>query len=166
MQMSMSRMTFLRRWIPSGVAFVAAIADGASVVAADHDTIVVSQGSDVLTLDPTLDTSPIGINVFRNVFDGLTRIDADGSVSPLLAESWTTSEDTKTWEFTIRATAKFRNGQPVTAEDIIWSYQHLAAELKSPVRTYINKVKAVEHSGANEVRFTLSEPFAPFDRQV
>jgi peptide/nickel transport system substrate-binding protein len=166
MQMSMSRKTFLRRFAPAGVALVAAIRSGATVLAADNDTIVVSQGSDVLTLDPTLDTSPIGINVFRNVFDALTRIDADGSVSPLLAESWTTSEDTKTWEFTIRANAKFHNSQPVTAEDIIWSYQHLAAELKSPVRTYINRMKAVEHSGANKVRFTLSEPFAPFDRQV
>ncbi|MFZ1186350.1 MAG: ABC transporter substrate-binding protein, partial [Pseudolabrys sp.] len=164
--MSMSRMTFLRRWLPSGVAFAAAIADGASVFAAGNDTIVVSQGSDVLTLDPTLDTSPIGINVFRNVFDALTRIEADGSVAPLLAESWTVSEDTKIWEFAIRSNSKFHNGQPVTVDDIVWTYQHLAAELKSPVRTYINKLKTVEPAGGNTVKFTLSEPFAAFDRQV
>ena len=48
-----------------------------------------------------LDTSPISVNVFRNVFDALTRIEADGSVSPLLAVSWSASEDTKTWEFVI-----------------------------------------------------------------
>ena len=61
--MSMSRKAFLRRFAPAGVALVAAIRSGATVLAADNDTIVVSQGSDVLTLDPTLDTSPIGINV-------------------------------------------------------------------------------------------------------
>ena len=125
-----------------------------------------SQGSDVLTLDPMLDTSPISINVFRNVFDALTRIGADGAVVPLLAESWTASEDTRTWEFTIRANARFHDGAPVTVDDVVWSYQRLAGEQKSPVRTYINKVKSVEAAGPGKVRFTLSEPFAPFDRQV
>jgi peptide/nickel transport system substrate-binding protein len=146
------------------VAAMVALAPPAS--AADPDTIVVSQGSDVLTLDPMLDTSPISINVFRNVFDALTRIGADGSVAPLLAESWTASEDTRTWEFTIRTNARFHDGAPVTVDDVVWSYQRLAAEQKSPVRTYINKVKSVEAAGSSKVRFTLSEPFAPFDRQV
>jgi peptide/nickel transport system substrate-binding protein len=146
------------------VAAMVALAPPAS--AADPDTIVVSQGSDVLTLDPMLDTSPISINVFRNVFDALTRIGADGSVAPLLAESWTASEDTRTWEFTIRANARFHDGAPVTVDDVVWSYQRLAAEQKSPVRTYINKVKSVEAAGSSKVRFTLREPFAPFDRQV
>ena len=164
--MLMSRMTFLRRVVPGSVALIAAIKSGAIVSAADNNTIVVSQGSDVLTLNPMLDTSPIGVNVFRNIFDALTRIEADGSVSPLLAESWTASEDTQTWEFSIKTNAKFHNGQPVTADDIVWNFQHLADEQKSPVRTYINKVKTVEHSGGNKVRFTLSEPFAAFDRQV
>src|SRR6187401_2553847 len=85
------------------LALLALLAFGTPASAADRaTTVVVSQGSDVLTLDPMLDTSPISLNVFRNVFDALTRIAADGSVSPLLAESWTASEDTMTWEFTIR----------------------------------------------------------------
>ena len=75
-----------------------------------------------------LDTSPIGVNVFRNVFDALTRIEADGSVTPLLAVSWSASEDTKTWEFTIRTNAKFHDGQPITADDIVWNYKRLLGE--------------------------------------
>ncbi len=150
-----------------GTALLALLAFGTPASAADRaTTVVVSQGSDVLTLDPMLDTSPISLNVFRNVFDALTRIAADGSVSPLLAESWTASEDTMTWEFTIRSNAKFHNGQPISAADVVWSYQRLAGEAKSPVRTYINKVKSIELAGPNKVKFTLSEPFAPFDRQV
>ena len=135
-------------------------------VAADKDTIVVSQASDVLTLDPMLDTSPISFNVFRNIFDALTRVEADGSVGPLLAQSWTPSAEATVWEFTIRSGAKFHNGQPVTAQDVVWSYQRLERETKSPVRTYISKVKSVEAVESNKVRFTLSEPYAPFDRQV
>src|SRR6478736_6175535 len=162
--MPMSRRAFLPGMALTGAALIAARPFPA--FAAENNTIVVSQGSDVLTLDPMLDTSPISINVFRNVFDALTRIEADGSISPLLAESWTVSEDTKIWEFTIRTNSKFHNGQPVTVDDVVWTYQHLAAELKSPVRTYINKVKAIEPAGGNKVRFILSEPFAAFDRQV
>jgi len=135
-------------------------------IAAEKDTVVVSQASDVLTLDPMLDTSPISFNVFRNIFDALTRVEADGSVSPLLAQSWTPSAEATVWEFTIRGGAKFHNGQPVTAQDVAWSYQRLANETKSPVRTYISKVKSVEVIEPNKVRFTLSEPYAPFDRQV
>src|SRR5262245_57100421 len=147
-------------------AFAATLTLSPPARAADNETVTVSQGSDVLTLDPMLDTSPISINVFRNVFDALTRIDANGAVVPLLAESWTASEDTKTWEFAIRGNARFHDGTPVTAEDVVWNFHRLAAEQKSPVRTYINKVKTVEAAGANKVRFTLSEPFAAFDRQL
>ena len=162
--MPMSRRAFLPGMALTGVALIAARPFAG--FAADNNTIVVSQGSDVLTLDPMLDTSPIGVNVFRNVFDALTRIEADGSVTPLLAVSWSASEDTKTWEFTIRTNAKFHDGQPITADDIVWNYKRLLGEMKSPVRSYISKLTSVEVSAPNTVRFVLSEPFAPFDRQV
>ncbi len=162
--MPMSRRAFLPGMALTGAALIAARPFPA--FAAENNTIVVSQGSDVLTLDPMLDTSPIGVNVFRNVFDALTRIEADGSVTPLLAVSWSASEDTKTWEFTIRTNAKFHDGQPITADDIVWNYKRLLGEMKSPVRSYISKLTSVEVSAPNTVRFVLSEPFAPFDRQV
>ena len=162
--MPMSRRAFLPGMALTGAALIAARPFPA--FAAENNTIVVSQGSDVLTLDPMLDTSPIGVNVFRNVFDALTRIEADGSVTPLLAMSWSASEDTKTWEFTIRTNAKFHDGQPITADDIVWNYKRLLGEMKSPVRSYISKLTSVEVSAPNTVRFMLSEPFAPFDRQV
>ena len=162
--MPMSRRAFLPGMALTGAALIAARPFAG--FAADNNTIVVSQGSDVLTLDPMLDTSPIGVNVFRNVFDALTRIEADGSVTPLLAVSWSASEDTKTWEFTIRTNAKFHDGQPITADDIVWNYKRLLGEMKSPVRSYISKLTSVEVSAPNTVRFVLSEPFAPFDRQV
>ena len=50
--------------------------------------IVVGQTSDVLTLDPSLDTSPIGLNVLQNIFDQLSVIEADGSVGSGLATKW------------------------------------------------------------------------------
>jgi len=162
--MPISRRTFLAGAALAGAALMTA--RPFSALAADNNTVVVSQGSDVLTLDPMLDTSPIGVNVFRNIFDALTRIDVDGSVVPLLATSWNVSEDTKTWEFSIRANAKFHDGTPITADDIVWNYKRLLGETRSPVRTYVSKLTSVEAPAPNTVRFVLSEPFAPFDRQV
>jgi peptide/nickel transport system substrate-binding protein len=162
--MPMSRRMFLPGLAFAGVSL--SMQRPISAYAADNNTVVVSQGSDVLTLDPMLDTSPIGVNVFRNVFDALTRIDADGSVIPLLATSWSAAEDTRTWDFTVRTEAKFHDGDRVTAEDIVWNFKRLLGEMKSPVRTYINKLASVEISAPNTVRFVLTEPFAAFDRQV
>ena len=97
-----------------------------SVFAADNNTIVVSQGSDVLTLDPMLDTSPIGVNVFRNVFDALTRIDADGSVvprSPVLERVG----GHQTWGSNDCPMPGSMTAEPITADDVVWNYKRLLA---------------------------------------
>ena len=134
--------------------------------AAQSGQLVVAPSSDVLTLDPSLDTSPISLNVFKNIYDQLTDIAADGSVAPLLATSWETTDNATVWTFTIQTNAKFHDGSPVTLDDVIWSYQKIMADPKSPVRSYLSKVKTIEKVGDDKVRFTLSAPFAPFDRQV
>ena len=130
------------------------------------DTIAVAQGSDVFTLDPTMDTSLIGMNVMTNVFDQLVAIRPDGSVAPMMATSWESSPDATVWTFQIRPDATFHNGDPVTPADVVWSYQKILTDPKSPVRVYLTKVKSVETAGDRGVRFTLTEPYAPFDRQT
>jgi len=131
-----------------------------------RNQIVVAQPSDALSLDPSVDTSPISLNLFKNIYDQLTDITVDGSVAPQLATAWTASPDGKTWTFTIRTDAKFHDGTPVTPEDVIWSFQKILDDRTSPVRTYISRITAMEQVGANQVRFILSQPFAPWHRQV
>ncbi len=153
----------------------AALAIGATLLAGiqtkadargNAQQIVVAQSSDVLTLDPSIDTSPISLNLFKNIYDQLTDIAADGSVQPQLAIKWEASADTTDWVFTIRTDAKFHDGQPVTAEDVAWSYKKVLADPKSPVNAYLNNVKSVEARGADKVHFVLNGPFAPWARQV
>src|SRR5262245_36267423 len=67
--------------------------------ARDAGTLVVSQSSDALTLDASMDTSPISLNLFKNIYDQLTDIAGDGSVSPQLATSWQASSDATVWTF-------------------------------------------------------------------
>jgi peptide/nickel transport system substrate-binding protein len=149
---------------------IAALALGAGLpaigTAREAGTLVVAQSSDALTLDPSLDTSPISLNLFKNIYDQLTDIASDGSVGPLLATSWQASSDATVWTFTIRTDARFHDGSPVTADDVVWSFQKIRADAKSPVQAYLTSVKAVEKVADDKVRFTLTAPFAPFDRQV
>jgi peptide/nickel transport system substrate-binding protein len=130
------------------------------------DTLVVAQASDVLTLDASADTSPISLNVFKNIYDQLIDIAADGSVQPLLATAWEASRDSTIWTFSLRAGAKFHDGTPVTADDVVWTYRMIMGQAKSPVRSYLVKVKSVEQTADGRIRFVLTESFAPFDRQV
>jgi peptide/nickel transport system substrate-binding protein len=44
--------------------------------------------------------------------------------APCLAESWTMSKDGRTWEFVLRKGVRFHNGEPVTAEDVKFSFEH------------------------------------------
>jgi peptide/nickel transport system substrate-binding protein len=133
---------------------------------AQTGTIVVAQSSDVLTLDPSVDTSPISLNIFKNIYDQLTDIAADGSVKPQLATSWEVSADAKVWTFTIRTNVKFHDGSMLSVDDVVDSFQKIMKDEKSPVRAYLVRVASVEKVGDDKVRFTLTVPYAPFDRQV
>lgn len=128
--------------------------------------ITVAQVSDVLTLDPTVDSSAIGINVFLNLYDQLTEIKADGSVGPLIAESWDSADEQKTWTFKIRNGIKFHDGTTMTVDDIIWTFKKIMADAKSPVRPYLTQVQSIEKLDGNRIQFKLGSPFVTFDRQV
>lgn len=130
------------------------------------DQVTVAQSSDVLTLDPTLDTSLIGMNVLTNVFDQLVTIAADGGLRPMLATAWEGSPDAKTWTFTVRPDATYHDGSKVSLDDVVWSYRKIMDDPKSPVRVYLTKVANVEKVEPDKVRFTLSEPYGPFVRQT
>ncbi|MCC7347543.1 MAG: hypothetical protein IT538_09125 [Variibacter sp.] len=153
-----------RRSLLLGAAMAAAATQASARGSAEQ--ITVAQSSDVLTLDPSQDTSPISLNAFKNIFDQLTDIAADGSVAPQLATAWEASPDNTVWTFTLRTDAKFHDGKPVTAADVAWSYTKIMADGRSPVRTFVGAIKEVEVVAPDKVRFTLKSSFAPFHRQV
>ncbi len=136
------------------------------VAHAQETKVVVAQSADVPTLDPTATTSSLGINVYQNVFDHLTTIAADGSVTPRLGEKWDIADKAKVWTFKIRNGVKFHDGSPLTVDDVIWTYQKVMADAKSPVKPYLKMVKSIDKVGTDSVRFTLDESFITFDRQV
>ena len=79
--------------------------------------------SDIPTLDISKATDSTSFLVLGNILEGLTTLDKDGNVVPAIAESWTQSEDGKTWTFNIRKDSKWSNGESITAKDFEYSFK-------------------------------------------
>jgi oligopeptide transport system substrate-binding protein len=81
------------------------------------------------TLDPSQISpgSQSELLVADLLFDGLTRVDDNAvSASPAIATSWTPTADQKSWQFTLRADARFSNGRTITAADVKYSLERVA----------------------------------------
>ena len=80
-------------------------------------------------LDPTGGAAQsISEVTLYNVFETLTKINEDGSVGPLLAESWEVSPDLKSYTFKLRKGVKFQNGEPFNAKAVKFSFERAAGE--------------------------------------
>lgn len=145
----------------AGIAAVAAVP-----FAAMAGEIVVVQGSDVLTLDPSANSASISINVYLNIFDQLTEIEDDGSLGPRLSKSWETNGDMTEWTFHLVEGAAFHNGAPLTSADVAWTFQKIMADQKSPLRSYLAQVESFEATDPLTVKVRLKKPFVTFGRQV
>nr|WP_285891375.1 peptide ABC transporter substrate-binding protein [Paenibacillus pasadenensis] len=75
------------------------------------------------TLDPALMQDNVSGTVANGIFEGLTKDDKEGKTVEGMAESWTVSEDGKTYTFKIRQNSKWSTGNPVTAHDFEFSWK-------------------------------------------
>src|SRR5438132_7094287 len=98
------------------------------------------------------------------VFSGLTRLAADGSVLPDLAETWETSSDGHTVTFHLRSDARWQDGMPFTAADAIFTYSLLGnpnVEGDPDQAARWHNISCTSPD-ASTVACRLPEPFAPF----
>ena len=73
------------------------------------------------TLDPHRSEGVPSGNILRDLFEGLTTEAPDGRIVPGVAQAWQVSDDGRSWTFHLRPDARWSNGDPVTAEDFVWS---------------------------------------------
>lgn len=110
-------------------------------------------------------------HVFGLTFKGLTTLNGAGEIEPELAESWQVSEDKQHIIFTLRDGLKWSDGQPLTADDVVFTYKDLVfnKQIPSDKKDYLKigvsgalpKIRKID---ARRVEFILPEPFAPFLR--
>ena len=80
-------------------------------------------------------------------------------LAPSLAESWSASEDALSYEFVLRQGVKFHNGDPVTAEDVKFSFERYRG---ASAKMLHDRVAAVETPDARHIRFKLKQPWPDF----
>ncbi len=128
---------------------------------------VSSAGSDAKTFNPITSTETSSWEVLQFVFDGLTEYDPiNQQVVGGLAKEWKTSPDGLVWDFTLRDSLKWSDGEPITADDVVFSFKVIYDKKNIAIdRDNImidGKEIAVAKTGPMSVRFTLPKPFAPF----
>ncbi len=87
--------------------------------------LVILNGPEIETLDPQVLTGQADGRVSGALFEGFTRFNpVTGRAEPGLAERWDISSDGRTYTFWLRTNAAFSTGEPITADDFVWSWRH------------------------------------------
>jgi peptide/nickel transport system substrate-binding protein len=173
-----------RQWIIAGSAALAAVALALRVRSGGKTTqlsaattaprtggrmLVAFDGAAVSTfvLDPHNSGFAPHNRVLRSIYDNLTRLLPDQTVGPWLAESWQVSPDGTSYSFKLRRGVTFHDGTPFDAAALQANFDRLS----KPQNTLSSRSSLGPYTGSevvadDELRVTLSEPFAPFLRNL
>jgi peptide/nickel transport system substrate-binding protein len=113
-------------------------------------------------VNPLLAISDADRDLTALTYAGLMGISGTGALIPVIAEKYSVSDDGKTYTFTLRTNARFSDGSPITADDVVFTVQKTQdPALKSPQFANWSGVTALA-TDAHTVTFTLTKPYAPF----
>jgi peptide/nickel transport system substrate-binding protein len=115
------------------------------------------------SLDATsFQAAAVAGHLLYNVMETLVQIDDKGQLQPLLAESWTLSDDGLTYTFNIRKNVLFHDGHPLTADDVVWTLTY-GRDHKGHVQAFAFKgIDTIAASGPNTVVVKLKKPDSTF----
>ncbi len=117
---------------------------------------------EIVTLDPARMNQVLQFQITSNLLSGLTHIDAQLVAQGDLAEDWSVSDDGKEWTFNLREGVKFHNGDPFTADDVIFTYNRSKDPEQSIHSRVISNVTDVVKIDDHKVKIVLGAPQASF----
>ncbi|HSS94394.1 MAG TPA: ABC transporter substrate-binding protein [Candidatus Dormibacteraeota bacterium] len=117
-------------------------------------------------LNPLFASDDSARDVNSVIYQGLTTVNAEQNVVGMLASDWTISADHLTYTFNIRTDVKWADGQPFSADDVLFTF-HVLQDLEylQPGATFWRDV-GVAPGGPNQVVFTLKSPSAAFAHEL
>ncbi len=125
------------------------------------NVLIAAQGAEPDRLDPHLTSAYASFQVLENVYDTLVQPGDDLTMEPALAESWDISDDQLTWTFHLRDGVTFHNGRPLTADDVVYSYNRIMDPDVGANNAYrfgsVDSVTAVDDSTV-EIHLTRPTP--------
>lgn len=151
---------------PSGTGTVSPSPTEATEVPEDQrkagGTLTVGMESSLTGLDPHNIASVVSWNVVYNICETLVTFE-DGKLAGRLADSWETSNDGKTYTFTLKEGVMFHPpvSRELTAEDVVYSFERMQSE-EAQMTNDASKIDSMEATSKYDVSFTLSSTFAPF----
>ncbi|MEO6016114.1 MAG: ABC transporter substrate-binding protein, partial [Polaromonas sp.] len=142
-----------------------------ALAATPKDTLVVAFAfDDIITMDPGEVFEISGGEIMGNTYDRLLRFDVNDPSKLIadLAKSWSVSSDGKTYSFELKPGLKFASGNPITAEDVVFSFQRAVLLDKSPafILTQFGLSKdnvkdKVKQTGPLTLTFETDKTYAP-----
>ena len=96
------------------------------------------------------------------IYQGLLKFSPKLEPLPELAKSWSLSDDKKTYTFKLQDNVKFHDGQPMTADDVVFSVMKFHMEVSPRARSIFAMIKAASAPDPHTATFTLEAPFDPF----
>ncbi|WP_010140195.1 ABC transporter substrate-binding protein [Oceanicola sp. S124] len=131
------------------------------------ETLNVQLASDIRSSRPGVNRDALSDNVALSVGEGLVAFGEGGNILPMLAESWTVSEDGTVYTFTLREGRTFHNGAEVTAELVKQSWEATMAAPEFNCAGFFDgtrgaRVTGIEAPDARTVVITLDQPEAMF----
>ncbi len=123
-------------------------------------------GGEPTILNPLLSSDTASSAVEGLIYNGLLRINDNLELVPDVAEKYTISPDGKTYTFTLKKNIKWQDGQPLTAEDVAFTFNKILDPKTNTVRrgSYIIEGKPIQFKAIDTYTFEakLPRPFAPF----
>jgi peptide/nickel transport system substrate-binding protein len=110
---------------------VAGCGGGGGSAQADTSEFRIAWEAQPATLDPVMTTATTTRDIMRNVYEPLVVMDENDQVQPVLASSWTVSEDKRTVSFTLREGVKFHDGSTLDSDDVVASLERWIAQTVS-----------------------------------
>jgi peptide/nickel transport system substrate-binding protein len=131
--------------------------------AAGH-TVTINTTQIFGAIDPAKISDYTDYMASANLYDGLVNVDPKGALTPELADKWEVSPDATSVTFHIRPDAKFQDGSPVQAEDVVYSVDRLLKINQGPANLFAGVLKpgSVVAVDPKTVRFNLLKTFSPF----
>ncbi|KAB2870069.1 MAG: ABC transporter substrate-binding protein, partial [Burkholderiaceae bacterium] len=148
-----------REALASSLAAAAALAAPRALAQSKKDTVTLAMVLEPPGLDPT--TAPaaaIGEIVHYNVLEGLTKINVDGKVTPLLAESWSMDPDGKSYTFRLRRGVKYQDGEPFDSSAVKFSFERAKApnSTNKAKKAVFDNISSIAAPDAHTVILTLN----------
>ncbi len=130
-----------------------------------HDILRLAVPYEITSLDPHYRTTLSSFSILTSFYESLVTADSQLKIQPMLAERWE-NPDPNTWLFHLNRTAKFSDGKPLVAEDVVYSIERLLKETNLETSSYASGVTHVSAVSAGTVRIQTAQPNPVFLNRI